>query len=102
MNSYDIHDYEAAGCFHTWDNIMTAVWLAVKGKVCTTGCYSYQDGRCAAYQKLTVNEKRVSAPTRISTQYGNYTDTVREEAARRQVSIKQVRRERRDAANQKQ
>jgi len=92
MKSYTIHEYQAAGCLQYSSLEVTATMLALHtvmgGKVCDTGCSFFDSGRCPAYKSLVRDTK-----TAISV----HTETVRKEATRRGVSIKQVRRERREA-----
>lgn len=86
MNSIPIQSYRDAGCAF-WDNSVpafTLVYTATRGRVCDTGCAWYADGRCAAYRAITA----VTKPEPV------FAETVRAEAARKGVSISEVRRQR--------
>jgi len=84
MKSYSMEDYKKAGCKEFENPSMIAVHAIVGGKVCDTGCYAYHSGRCGAYKNL-VNDRVVPETP---------TETVREEAKRRGISISEVRRQR--------
>ena len=89
MKSYTVEEYINAECPQMSDFIMHAVHGETGGRLCDTGCFNFNSGRCAAYQRLirpkyTIQKKQTG-------------ETVRAEAARRGISIKQVRRERADA-----
>lgn len=91
MKSYTIKDYITAQCHHFMEAPLTmgAVHGLTGGQICDTGCIDFNHGRCEAYRRLTDwRNDRVKPPTPP--------ETVRAEARRRGVSIKQVRRERRD------
>lgn len=65
-----------------------AVHGLTQGKVCDTGCAWFEHGRCPAYNRLIV--PLASTIATASTPL----ETVREEAARRNLSISEVRRQR--------
>lgn len=89
MKSFDAMQYLAAKCnfAHESPRPFLAVHGITQGRVCDTGCAEFQGGKCAAYRALTAS----ATPAGPSPEP---TETVREEAARRGVSISQVRRER--------
>jgi hypothetical protein len=67
---------------------MQAVWEFTNGKVCDTGCHAFDNGKCAAYKKLTT-----VSPTVPIQEIG---ETVKQEAARMGLSISEVRRQRKN------
>lgn len=87
MNRYEINQYADAKChFHQSAPLpFIAVHQATAGRVCDTGCAWYDNGKCASYRGLTHVAKVVAVPS----------ETVRDEAARRGLSISEVRRQRR-------
>ena len=96
MNFYTIQEYVDAGCPEVGDATGIAIYHLTGGKICDTGCNRFQGGRCGAYNRLVSRSQVATLNHRKEEQ----TETVREEAARRGLSIKQVRRERREKANQ--
>ena len=89
MKSYSLENYEDAGCkqleginLHTFLGLHTVMG----GRICDTGC-CYFDSNPECFKRLT---------SKVYAQKPIYVETVREESARRGISIKQVRRERRD------
>jgi len=106
MNSYSMQEYSEVGCMQLEKVALLlghALWSVTGGRMCDTGCPAYKDGQAACFKKLTANEQSDPVPVRIGTKLDMAVqdETVRQEAKRRGVSIKQVRRERRDAINQK-
>ncbi len=104
MKAYTLLKYQEAGCpeYHKPDPIAVGLYFLFDGKVCDTGCNRYQDGRCPAYRKLTAGEvSDVSRKRRGVLRDTHQEETVRQEAERCGVSIKEVRRRRRDALNAK-
>lgn len=96
MNSYSVADYQDAGCSLMNSpnrGMLLAVHELAGGKLCDTGCADFNKGKCLAYRNLlgavvsgaTINP---SAPI----------ESVRDEAARRGVSLSEVRRNRALAA----
>lgn len=84
MDSYELEDYRKAGCKEFKNKSMIAVHALVGGKVCDTGCYAYNSGRCSAYKNLVNTRVVAELPS----------ETVRAEAKRRGISISEVRRQR--------
>jgi hypothetical protein len=87
MKSYTIDEYKKAGCSEMEFPAMIAVHGITRGQVCDTGCHAF--GRCDAYQKLTSG---LSIDNKVIKELS--TESVRDEAKRRDISISQVRRER--------
>ena len=85
MKQYTIEQYLDAGCEELKLPVMMAVHMLTRGKVCDTGCHAFNGGACKAYKNLVKGQTAISQPT----------ETVREEAARRGVTIAEVRRDRR-------
>ncbi len=96
MKRYTWTQYLNAGCSEVKDKIGLGLYIITGGKICDNGCNRYKKGQCPAFIKLTSPE---STPGPVMLQY---TETVREEAQRRAISIKNVRKERRDLANKQQ
>ena len=90
MKSYTIQEYLDANCEEMKDLTMRAVHGLSNGKVCDTGCHAFDNGKCTAYKNLISNQK---AETQSNFEI---VETVREEAKRRNISISEVRRQRRD------
>ena len=92
MESYPLEDYNSAGCKQLEEfegmylNTFIGLHTLMGGRVCDTGC-CYFDSNPECFKRLT---------SRVYAQKPIYIETVREESARRGISIKQVRRERRD------
>lgn len=87
---YSLVQYRDAGCFtltrgDRLDAIGVGLHQATGGMVCN-GCFM-QTTSCPALKKLS--------NTIVSEPKGVYTETVRQEAARRGISISEVRRQRR-------
>ena len=78
-----------------------AIWGLTDGRMCD-GCPVYNNGKAKCFKKLTAGEQSEPVPVPIANKLNRAVqdETVRQEAERRGVSIKQVRRERRDAINQ--
>lgn len=89
MKQFSIKEYRTAGCPEVNDTIGYLLHRLCKGKICDTGCNRYDGGNCVAYKKLT---------TEVKLREDGTIETVRQEAKRRSVSIKQIRKERRDEA----
>lgn len=85
MKSYSIDEYIEAGCEEMNIPAMIGVHGLSNGKVCDTGCHAFDGGNCKAYKNLIFERKAKEEPT----------ETVRQEAERRSLSIKEVRRQRR-------
>lgn len=85
MKSYTVAEYLDAGCPELKIASMMLVHGITGGRVCDTGCHAFNGGGCQYYRNLISGK----TPTK-------YAETVRQEAERRGVSIKTVRRERRD------
>lgn len=90
MKAYTIGQYLDAGCPFANDRKQLQVFMGVHqatgGKVCDTGCAWFVNGTCRAYKTLT-HTPHVDPPK-------TFTETVRDEATRRGLSINAVRRER--------
>lgn len=90
MKSFALQAYTEAGCTLVPALGVTAValWRETDGALCP-GCADFRGGGCAGHRKLTSGRAGLDK---------QHSETVREEAERRGVSIKQVRRERAEAA----
>jgi len=84
MKSYTGEEYIAAGC-KEMHGAMLAIHVITAGRICDTGCWAFDGGKCPAYRKLISFKGQSKA---------EILETVRQEAARRGISISQVRRER--------
>ena len=105
---YSPDQYKAVGCKQINDDVGIALLAATKGTMCN-GC-GYKDSECKSYVNLgkgtdvaAESAKGNSKPARKEfhakpPKIIHYEETVRAEAARRSISIKQVRRERTAAA----
>lgn len=82
MRAFTFLEYRQAGCFQAEDAIGLGIHAATNGRMCD-GCPAFKN-RCEAYAKLP-HMASVRAPV-------TRTETVREEAKRRGVSINEVRR----------
>ena len=91
FKEYTKDQYIEAGCMH-FDVVLVGMALHTlsKGKVCD-GCPVVTD--CAALRKLQAEDRPLN--TALPEQNGG--ETVRQEATRRSISIKEVRRQRRAA-----
>lgn len=110
MKSYSVAEYQRAGCTDMKD-AMLAIHVIADGKVCDTGCWAFDDGKCPAYRRLTFDERaqqqqqydRLRSAIGLAKSIGQntipQTETVRQEATRRGVSISQVRKERQEVGN---
>lgn len=56
--------------------------------LCDTGCFDFKNGTCLSYRRMT-GAAVMPVPVKV------YTETVKQEAARRNISIAEVRRQRR-------
>lgn len=86
---YERHEYVEAGCFQvlgTYATLGDALWLYTKGIMCP-GCPA--DGECEA-QKI-LRRRNASASKFVEPVVS---ETVRQEATRRGISISEVRRQR--------
>ena len=90
MKSYSIEEYKLAGCEEMEVSTMRAVHGLSNGKVCDTGCHAFNNGKCSAYRNLS-GSKTIQEHLKTT-----MIETVREEATRRNISISEVRRQRRD------
>ncbi len=87
MKARSLDDYKKAGCTlapAVGDETALGILASTNGDMCK-GCAAYHDGKCRAYNRL------VSGRAVLQKQYS---ETVREEAARRGISIGEVRRQR--------
>ena len=91
FKEYTKDQYIDAGCMH-FDVLLVGMALLSlsKGKLCD-GCPVVTN--CAALRKLQAEDQ----PLNAALPEQNYGETVRQEAARRNISIKEVRRQRRAA-----
>ncbi len=83
---FTIEEYEAAGCMQM--EVLSGIPLhaLTLGRICD-GCPKYNGGNCESLRKMIMPPaKTLGAPAG---------ETVREEAARRNIGIKEVRRQRR-------
>ena len=92
MESYLVTDYKKADCPEVNDQIGLALHGLTKGKICDSGCNRFNGGNCKSY-RILISAKTATAESKPG-------ETVRSEAERRGISIKKVRRERSEAANQ--
>lgn len=89
MKSYKLKDYVAAGCPEMEYPSMVSLVGFTGGKVCDIGCHAFNNGSCKAYRKLITPLAQQAEPV----------ETVREKAKRLGVSIKEVRKQRRELYN---
>ena len=87
---FSLDDYNNAECplMQETPYMFVQIYRMTNGNVCDTGCYAY--GHCKACDRLH--------PTNHSPK-NKYPETVRQEAARRGLGIREVRRQRRDKNN---
>lgn len=99
-----IHDYDVAGCMQLEVPVLAAaLWLEVNGRICR-GCPL--NNKCDAQKTLKNRRDKPltsrsvgSAPdVRVGPTSVVYEETVREEAERRNIGIKEVRRQRKVAS----
>jgi len=93
MKKYSLEEYNESGCPEVQDIIGISIYHSTQGKICDTGCHRFNNGKCKAYLKLTIS----STENKLSKTHQK--ETVRTEALRRHISIKEVRRQRRDKLN---
>lgn len=86
MNYYSIDEYKRAGC-EQMTGIMIAVHTETGGRVCDTGCSTFEDGSCPAYKKL-IHKLQSTSKVAIDV------ETVRQESVRKGISISEVRKQR--------
>lgn len=86
--AFSVAEYASVGCEQMRDIIGIAIHELSGGFMCN-GCPVRQSG-CAAYEKLLRGAQAPKATAPITAT----TETVREEAARRNVSLSEVRRQR--------
>ena len=97
MKGYSIDAYILAGCPEMRLPIMRAVHAETGGCVCDTGCVSYAGGKCSHYKRLTTQSVEIVVPIKsegLPLKSSGPVETVREEAARRGISISEVRKQR--------
>jgi hypothetical protein len=108
MKSYTIQEYQKAECpeIQVTDMIGLALYHFTEGKLCTSGCNRFKGGNCKHYYTMTgaklTNKNNIKPPLIViddplpptPLERTHMSETVREEAKRRGISIKQVRRER--------
>jgi hypothetical protein len=89
VKAYLATQYLEAGCNFAQESPMPFVGVhgVTGGRVCDTGCAEFSGGKCPAYRALTAT---ATAPV-----HAVAVETVREEAARRGLSISEIRRQRR-------
>lgn len=85
MEYYSIQKYIDSGCPEIKDDMGKHLWAHTRGKICDTGCVRFNDGSCKAYRNLVFKHKKQTIGI----------ETVRQEAKRRNISITQVRKQRR-------
>jgi len=90
MKPFTIQQHVDAKCALTTPILMFRELHAYAGNrcLCDTGCFDFKNGSCVAYRRMT-GATITPAPVKI------YTETVKQEAARRNISIAEVRRQRR-------
>lgn len=88
---FELHEYIDAGCPQLKDAIGVVLHNSTNGKICD-GCPEYNNGQCEAYKKMISRQAGFTPVEKFVAG-----ETVRQEAKRRGISIKQVRRERRDS-----
>jgi len=96
MKSFTMAQYRQANCPQiVGDSMnkgspatMSMIHQHTGGRVCDTGCSWFGDGKCAAY-KMLISERPFSDVQPV------FTENVRDEAARLNLSINEVRRRRR-------
>jgi hypothetical protein len=90
MKKFSTDAFALAGCEFGKSSIpaFLAVYGLTDGNVCETGCAWYRGGQCPAYKKL----KFADAPKAV---IQKQQETVRETAERLNISIGEVRRQRR-------
>lgn len=86
MRSYSIDQYMFAGCPEMHGG-MIAIHRMTDGRVCVTGCYAFEEGKCQFYRNLTTSI--MFNPVQPTVIRG---ETVRDEAKRLNVSISEIRR----------
>lgn len=89
---FSVDEYIEAGCMQ-FENLWMGVGLynLTRGEICTECPFM---NNCPAQHKLMKAEQTKQKPTAPTL---TWEETVRDEAARRKISIKQVRRERNEA-----
>lgn len=89
MKTFLATDYLKAGCHFANEAPLPfmGVHQATAGRVCDTGCSWYEGGKCAGYRALTATPKGQEVRAEAG-------ETVRQEAARRGLSISEIRRQR--------
>jgi TfoX/Sxy family transcriptional regulator of competence genes len=87
MKPYEATQYLAAGCEFATESPrpFLGVHGLTQGRVCDTGCAWYANAKCPAFKRLTALPAALKADP---------VETVRQEAARRGLSINEVRRQR--------
>lgn len=53
MKSYTVTEYINAGCRELAIPVMRGVYDITQGRVCDTGCWHFDRGKCPAYKKMT-------------------------------------------------
>lgn len=95
MKSYSVREYIDAGCPEICSRMYLALHEATDGRICD-GCYLVL--ACQAYAKLT--SVRPNTGFKIPAASGDckkvWSETIREEARRRGLSISEVRRQRKN------
>ncbi len=106
MRSYTMQQYQDAGCPNIRvlgsnkptpdsllknlavkiDDTLEAVHKMTGGRMCTTGCFTFNNGKCASFQRL---ENGAAAKAAVAP-----SETVREMAARLNISLSEARRQR--------
>lgn len=88
--SFTLREYEASGCFQFEVPFLAyALHQVTQGRMCN-GCPKYEGGKCESLRKmLRPAVKALAQPAG---------ETVRQEAARRGLSISEVRRQRNPAS----
>ena len=102
MKYYSIQEYLNAGCLffrggkeqfpteetlQITDSLGVVCHIETKCRLCLTGCPDFKNGKCKAYQTLT-SEAVVPPTAKV------HVETVRQEAARLNISLSEARRRR--------
>ncbi len=91
MESYGLVQYMDAGCPEVLDTIGILLYKETNGKICTTGCGRFKEGKCEHYRKLVNADKPKVHPSLTISD-----ETVKQKAARLGVSLSEVRRQNRE------
>ena len=86
---FSLHEYTQSGCMQfEAPELGFALFNITNGVMCE-GCPAFHNGRCPSFQKMIATHPLTTQPA------AEPVETVRQEAARRGLSISEVRRQRR-------